>query len=67
MNRRGFIRAFAGAVATVAIGMKLSQGMSDLTQPSFDLVPENVQFKVTERFIGGDVDWRGVYGTSVTA
>ena len=66
MKRRAFIQAFAGAVATVAIGMKLSQGMPNLTEASFGLVPDQdieLRFKATERIIPWANDWRAVYGS----
>ncbi len=63
MNRRGFVHAFAGAVATVAIGMRMATAM-----PRLDLTEENVeavavQFKATVRFGRSDMDWRAVYGS----
>ena len=69
MDRRKFLKSFVGAFASVAIGMKLSQGMPELTQPSLDLVPENVipmtvkmRFDITKE---SWADWRCVYGSPV--
>jgi hypothetical protein len=64
MNRRRFIRAFAGAVATVAIGMRMASPM-----PRLDFNEENVEaiaikYKATMRVSGwNNYDWRAVYGT----
>lgn len=33
MNRRKFLRTFAAAVATVAIGLRVSQGMPEMLEP----------------------------------
>ena len=35
MNRRHFIQAFAGAVATVAIGMRVSKGMPEALEDGY--------------------------------
>lgn len=77
MNRRKFIRAFAGAVATVAIGMKLSQGMPEipkvvLASPDMESAlrfgdPNIVAMKIKVNMDHGLdvewVDWRAMYGT----
>ena len=68
MNRRKFIRAFAGAVATVAIGLKLSQGMPEMLKESKILfaspdVESSLRFKATMRFSPPYTDWRAVYGS----
>ncbi len=66
MKRRQFIQAFAGAVASVAIGMKLSQGMPEIPLPpeGFRYVDPDLQFKATERFSEFNfADWRCVYGS----
>ncbi len=65
MNRRKFIRAFAGAVATVAIGLKLSQGMPEMPKvvlASPD-VESSLRFKASMRFNPSYTDWRAVYGS----
>lgn len=66
MNRRKFIRSFAGAVATVAIGMRVSHGMptidfSRLGDPNIVAmkVKVNMDHKLDVQF----VDWRAMYGT----
>lgn len=68
MNRRKFIRAFAGAVATVAIGLKLSQGMPTYRESkTWVLVSPDVEsslrFKASMRFSPPYTDWRAVYGS----
>lgn len=66
MKRRAFIKAFAGAVASVAIGMKLSQGMPELKIVTGIDDMENIElrFKATERFSQfSHADWRAVYGS----
>lgn len=57
------MQAFAGAVATVAIGMRLATAM-----PRLDLTEENVEaaalkYKAYVRFSPKYDDWRAVYGT----
>ncbi len=68
MNRRKFIRAFAGAVATVAIGMKLSQGMPELVKvygidERGNEQVDTIRFKASMRFSPEWNDWRAVYGS----
>ena len=66
MKRRAFIKAFAGAVASVSIGLKLSQGMPELKIITGIEDMENgevLRFKATERFSQPWVDWRGAYGS----
>ncbi len=65
MKRRAFIKAFAGAVATVAIGLKLSQGMPELKIITGidDMENTELRFKATERFSHFSNDWRAVYGS----
>ena len=47
MNRRNFISAFAGAVASVSIGLKMSHGMSDGVILGSMKYPENSNILVT--------------------
>jgi len=66
MNRRRFIRAFAGAVATVAIGMRVSHGMpaidfSRLADPN--IVAMKVKVNLDHSLDVHWVDWRAMYGT----
>ena len=78
MNRRDVIKALAGAVATVAIGMRVAQGMPKLLPSMIDLSSDTwylrtgiedmengevLQFKATERFLPPHMDWRAVYGS----
>ena len=65
MNRREFGKAFAGAVASVSIGLKLSQGMPELPVRIDEVrVTKGVaKYKATERFLEPTVDWRGMYGS----
>lgn len=67
MNRRDVIKAFAGAVASVSIGLKLSQGMPELVGHIDEVrVTKGVaKYKVTERFLPPVVDWKGVYGSAI--
>ncbi len=77
MKRRAFIKAFAGAVATVAIGMRVAQGMPKLLPSDYLTDPdawylrtgqddmengEALQIKTTMRFRHDYKDWRAVYG-----
>jgi len=73
VNRRGFIQAFAGAVASVAIGMRVSQGMPRLNPADYLTDSDTwylnpniaaVKVKCTERFEFEYVDWRAMYGSS---
>lgn len=81
MKRRAFIKAFAGAVASVAIGMRVAQGMPKLLPPMIDLSSdtwylrtgiedmehgEDLRIKATERFQYDFRDWRAVYGSPGT-
>ncbi len=69
MNRRKFIQAFAAAVASVSIGMKLSQGMPELVKihgidERGNEQVDTIRFKATERFSNfSHTDWRAVYGS----
>lgn len=67
MNRRRFIRAFAGAVATVAIGMRVSHGMPaiDISRAWFDpnIVAMKVKVNIDDSLSFHWVDWRAMYGT----
>lgn len=62
MNRRDVIKAFAGGVASVAIGLKLSQGMPKLPEPTM-VIPMTV--KITFDNEVSWADWRVAYGTPV--
>ncbi len=62
-SRRDIIKAFAGAVASVAIGLRVAHGMPQL--PDFcpmDVIPMTVAIKFTD---DGPtlVDWRVMYGS----
>jgi len=64
MNRRKFVQAFAGAVATVAIGMRMASAMPrlDFTEENFEAMA--IKYKATERFSNfSHVDWRACYGS----
>jgi hypothetical protein len=72
MNRRKFIRAFAGAVATVAIGMRVSHGMptidfSRIGDPNIIAmkVKVNMDDRTRPSLDVEWVDWRAMYGTPV--
>jgi len=62
MNRRDVIKAFAGGVASVAIGMKLAQGMPKLPEPT-TVIPMTVKIRVDPEVMFAD--WRCVYGSPV--
>ena len=64
MNRRDVIKAFAGGVASVAIGMRLAQGMPKLPEPkTTTVIPMTVKIHVAHDI--NMADWRCVYGTPV--
>ncbi len=67
MNRRDVIKAFAGGIASVAIGMRVARGMPALTQPSFTPIADEyvgLNYKATERFSAFSfTDWRVCYGS----
>ncbi len=65
VKRRAFIQAFAGAVATVAIGMRVAQGMPELKIVTGieDMENTELRYKATERFLPPMMDWRAVYGS----
>ncbi len=68
MNRRRFIRAFAGAVATVAIGMRVSHGMPAIDFSRFgdpNIVAMKVKVNIDDSLSFHWVDWRAMYGTPV--
>ncbi len=59
MNRRDVIKAFAGAVASVAIGMRVANGMPTLPDPNIVAMTVKITFDSDEVFS----DWRCVYGS----
>lgn len=56
VNRRGFLKALASGIATVAVGAKLARGMPDL-------VDDELRYKATERFSYGWTDQRAVFAS----
>lgn len=69
LNRRQFVQAFAGAVATVAIGMRVSQGMpilepqTALFQPTAGTVAMKVKVNMDHGLDVQFIDWRCMYGS----
>ena len=66
MDRRAFIRAFVGAVATVAIGMRVAHGMPKIDfSPIADPNIVAMKFKVNmdHSMDVQFVDWRAMYGS----
>ena len=66
MKRRQFIQAFAGAVATVAIGMRMATAMpkldlSPLADPN--IVAMRVKVNMDHKLDVEWVDWRCMYGS----
>lgn len=64
MNRRNIIKAFAGAVATVAIGLRVAHGMPQLPERDecpMDVIPMTVNITVTPEMT--IADWRVAYGS----
>ncbi len=65
-SRRDFIKAFAGAVASVAIGLRVAHGMPQLPDacPMDDIptvIPMTVKMHVNPELTF--TDWRVVYGS----
>lgn len=51
MNRRDFIKAFAGGIATVAIGMRLARGMPEVLADGYKYTTYSTGFAGTgERY-----------------
>ena len=62
-SRRDFLKAFAGAVASVAIGLRVAHGMPPLSEPT--VIPMTVAIKFVDGGIS-TIDWRSVYGSPYT-
>jgi hypothetical protein len=63
-SRRDILKAFAGAVASVAIGLRVAHGMPQLPERDecpMDVIPMTVNIKTTDGF--GIADWRVAYGS----
>ena len=58
-SRRDIIKAFAGAVASVAIGLRVAHGMPQLAE--LDVCPMTVSIKFVDGV--GVIDWRAAYGS----
>ena len=68
-SRRDIIKAFAGAVASVAIGLRVAHGMPQLPYPPglrgdcpMDVIPMTVAIKYVDGGIS-TIDWRVMYGS----
>ena len=64
MNRRNIIKAFAGAVASVAIGLRVAHGMPQLPERDecpMDVIPMTVKIHVNPELTF--TDWRVAYGS----
>ena len=61
-SRRDIIKAFAGAVASVAIGLRVAHGMPKLPDVCpMDVIPMTVSIKFVDGV--GVIDWRAAYGS----
>lgn len=58
MNRRDFIKAFAGGIATVAIGMRVAQGIPKVLADGYEYKTISMGFSITRE----EVEGKGIYG-----